>query len=271
MLPLAPGANGHPPSPPIEASSAATPAFTAVTAFASPAPRVLWKCMPMRMPVASDTRRCRSRTRPGVVVPIVSARVSMSAPQSVPRRAACTTASGGVRPWNGQSHAVASTSSTAPAAWWASSTIAGSSASDSCVVRPVLARLCSSDIETTYSMRGIPAAMDRRAPLRLATRAENSTDGHRCSAAATCSASASAGTARGETKLVTSMRRTPVAASASSRRSLPASGTGASICSPSRRPTSRMSTDGPGVMPVPGRARAGGGPRSVRRSGPPGP
>ena len=46
MLPLAPGANGHPPRPPIEASSRVTPALTAAYALARPAPRVLWKCAP---------------------------------------------------------------------------------------------------------------------------------------------------------------------------------------------------------------------------------
>ena len=64
----------------------------------------------------------------------------------------------------------------------------------------------------------------------------------RDSSAATWSASARAGTAFGETKDVASIRRTPVATSASSISSLASSGTGASSCRPSRMPTSRTST-----------------------------
>ena len=50
---FAPGANGHPPSPPTEASSRVTPAVTAAYALASPAPRVLWKCAPSGMSAIS--------------------------------------------------------------------------------------------------------------------------------------------------------------------------------------------------------------------------
>ena len=38
------GANGHPPIPPQLASMTSTPASTAAATFASPAPRVSWKC-----------------------------------------------------------------------------------------------------------------------------------------------------------------------------------------------------------------------------------
>ena len=52
-----------------------------------------------------------------------------------------------------------------------------------------------------------------------------------------------AGTARGDTKAVASIRPTPVAARASSKRVLASVLIGASICRPSRGPTSRMSTE----------------------------
>src|SRR5512132_2861950 len=59
----------------------------------------------------------------------------------------------------------------------------------------------------------------------------------------TWSVSAIAGTARGETNEPTSMRRTPVSESASTRRTRASTGTGGSFWSPSRGPTSRMLTD----------------------------
>src|ERR1700722_6327796 len=44
MLLVAPGAYGQPPRPPTEASKSATPSSRAASTFASPVPRVLWKC-----------------------------------------------------------------------------------------------------------------------------------------------------------------------------------------------------------------------------------
>ena len=52
-----------------------------------------------------------------------------------------------------------------------------------------------------------------------------------------------AGTAVGDTKATASMRATPAATSASISRTRSATATGASGCSPSRGPTSRMTTD----------------------------
>ena len=43
-LPVAPGANGQPPSPDTEPSKDRAPASVAAITFASPMPRVLWKC-----------------------------------------------------------------------------------------------------------------------------------------------------------------------------------------------------------------------------------
>ena len=44
MLPVAPGANGQPPSPASEPSKERTPASMPATTLARPMPRVLWKC-----------------------------------------------------------------------------------------------------------------------------------------------------------------------------------------------------------------------------------
>ena len=132
--------------------------------------------------------------------------------------------------------------SSEPPAPWASSAISPTAATASAVERPALARLCPSEADTTYSRFAIPASTARTAPRGLATSADQWTSPQRDSSAATCSASARAGTAFGETKDVTSIRRTPVATSASSISSLASSGTGASSCRPSRIPTSRTST-----------------------------
>src|SRR5690606_33388525 len=45
MLPVAPGANGQPPSPAMEASKRLAPASSAASALASPRPLVSWKCV----------------------------------------------------------------------------------------------------------------------------------------------------------------------------------------------------------------------------------
>ena len=88
----------------------------------------------------------------------------------------------------------------------------------------------------------IPAATARRAPLGLATSAEKAMSPNSCRCAASSAASASAGTLVGDTKAVTSTSRTPVAATAASSSSLASNGMGVSICSPSRRQTSRIVT-----------------------------
>src|SRR5258706_9415299 len=49
MLPLAPGAYGHPPRPPEEASKVAMLISNAASVFASAVPRVSWKCMARRL------------------------------------------------------------------------------------------------------------------------------------------------------------------------------------------------------------------------------
>ena len=65
--PTRPGAYGHPPSPPIDASKRVTPRSSAATTFASAVPRVLWKCRPTRSLVipARSSASSRSSTRRG--------------------------------------------------------------------------------------------------------------------------------------------------------------------------------------------------------------
>src|SRR3954465_7422132 len=244
MLPLAPGAKGQPPGPPTEASSCVTPAWTAASALAWPVPRVSWKCTPTAIPGQARRRASSSGvTRRGVVVPMVSPRQSWSAPAVTAARATSTVRVIGVRPSNGQSHAVAMMTSREPPAPCASAAISPTAATASAVLRPALARLCPSEAETTYSRFDTPESTARDPPRGLATRADQCTSPQRESSAATWSASASAGTAFGETNDVASIRRTPVATSASSISSLASSGTGSSSWRPSRIPTSRTSTD----------------------------
>src|SRR3954451_11009614 len=243
MLPLAPGANGQPPRPPTEESSWVTPAWTAASALAWPVPRVSWKCTPTAVPgQARRTASSSCTTRNGVVVPMVSPRQSWSAPAVTAALATSTVRGIGVRPSNGQSQAVAMMTSSEPPAPCARAAISPTAATASAVLRPALARLCPSEAETTYSRFDTPESTARDAPRGLATSADQCTSPQRDSSAATWSASASAGTAFGETNEVASIRRTPVATSASSISSLAPSGIGASSCSPSRMPTSRMST-----------------------------
>ena len=214
-----------------------TPACTAASALACPVPRVSWKCTPTGTP--GQARRTASSswtTRSGVVVPMVSPRHSWSAPAVTAARATSTVRATGVRPSNGQSQAVAMMTSSEPPAPCARPAISPTAATASAVDRPALARLCPSEAETTYSRLATPASTARTAPRALATSADQCTPGQRDSSAATASASASAGTAFGETNDVASIRRTPVATRASSISSFASSGTGASSWRPSRMP-----------------------------------
>src|SRR5690554_4552507 len=55
ILPVALGANGQPPSPPILASSVVTPDHTAAQALAMPVLRVSWKCARILMWLGSSS------------------------------------------------------------------------------------------------------------------------------------------------------------------------------------------------------------------------
>src|ERR671929_1779990 len=104
MLPVARGANGQPPVPPIEASSTVQPAAIAATAFAKPVLRVLWKWQPTGTPYAMVPRTSVS-TCDGTPTPIVSARTISSGFVSATRRATSRTCAGSTAPSNGQPNA----------------------------------------------------------------------------------------------------------------------------------------------------------------------
>ena len=93
--------------------------------------------------------------------------------------------------------------------------ISAKPANDSSVERRTFARLWLSDTEITITISSTFAASARSAPRGLATRATYFTFGLRLIPAITASASASAGTALGETNDVTSILWRPLSDSAS--------------------------------------------------------
>ena len=95
-------------------------------------------------------------TRAGLVVPMVSPRQSPSAPSSTARRVTSTVRWTGVGPSKGQSQAVATITSTVPAASWTTSATSRTAARAAAVGRRTLARLCPSAAETTYSIVRMP-------------------------------------------------------------------------------------------------------------------
>ena len=246
-LPLAPGANGQPPSPPTLASSRTAPCSIATSPLAIANPRVSCRCTPTGTSTASTTASTSAATSVGTPTPIVSARPIDDAPASAERRAASTTAAGAIGPSYGHpndvDNVISITASSSPEANEANSVSASS------VDAPALCRLWVSLTDTTYCRWSIPAASARSAPRRLSTSPQRTTS--RCFVAAlSASASAIAGTRSGRTKLVSSSSRTPAATSASAMAILASVLIGASSWSPSRRLTSRMSTDdGRPVMP----------------------
>ena len=175
-------------------------------------------------------------------MPVVSPNAIRSAPSPSTRSTMDATRVGGTSPSYGQPKLVDTITSTVAPAAWTSPMRRPMSASDSSVDRLTLWRLWVSEAETTTSSSRKPAARARWAPRELGTRAEYRTSGAFRAAAHTSSASAICGIALGCTKLTASMRRTPVAESASSRRTLASVGTGSSFCRPSRGPTSRIET-----------------------------
>ena len=175
MLPLAPGANGQPPSPPTEASSRVTPErHRRVRAGQTGAAGVV------EVRAQRDVADQRAHVRDQVGDPPRRGGadgVGDREPVDAASHAAVTMSTtrwGGVGPSNGQSHAVAMMTSTEAPLSWAIATISAISAVASAVERPTLARLCPSAADTTYSIEPRPAAMARLAPLGLATSAENS-------------------------------------------------------------------------------------------------
>ncbi len=96
MLPVAPGGTGQPPSSPNDDSNERTPAPSAATTFASPWPRVLWKCAVSSTPRSSPSKN--APTWAGLAIPVVSPKAISSQPASTSRRAIASTRSRGTSP-----------------------------------------------------------------------------------------------------------------------------------------------------------------------------
>src|SRR5487761_927572 len=240
MLPVAPGAYGQPPSPPTDASKSATPSSSAVSTFASPVPRVLWKCRFRAVSGCRDRNSPTSAcTRAGVAIPVVSPNETESAPSATARLATATVRSTGTSPSYGQPHAVATITWQVTPAWCAASMITAMSSSDSSVLRLTFLRLCVSEADTTASSSANPASSARAAPREFGTRAEYLTPAARRICFQTSSASAICGMAFGCTNDTASIRCTPVADNRSISAILASGGTGSSFCRPARGPTSR--------------------------------
>src|ERR1017187_321524 len=173
ILPVAPGAYGHPPSPPTEASKSATPSSSAVRTLASPVPRVLWKCrLRGTSGYAERNSPTSSRTRPGVAIPVVSPNETVSAPSATARPATRTTRSTGTSPSYGQPHAVDTITWQVAPRRCASAMMTAMSSSDSSVPRLTFLRLWVSEADTTASISASPQSRARLAPRRFGTRAE---------------------------------------------------------------------------------------------------
>src|SRR5580693_1254987 len=240
MFPVAPGAYGQPPRPPTEASKSATPSSSAVSTFASPVPRVLWKCRLSAVSGCLDRNSpTSSRTRAGVAIPVVSPNETESAPSATARLATPTTRCTGTSPSYGQPHAVETITWQVAPAWCAWSMRTAMSSSDSSVLRFTFLRLCVSEADTTASSSVNPASSARAAPREFGTRAEYLTPGVRVTCRQTSSASAICGMALGCTKDTASIRCTPVPDRVLISSTLAPVGTGSSFCRPSLGPTSR--------------------------------
>ena len=244
MLPVAPGANGQPPSPPIDDSNSRTPSSSPFITLARPMPRVLWKCSAMmasgkRLRIASTVRV----TTGGVAMPVVSPSEMWRAPPSRYAPTSLSTLSIDTSPSNGQPNAVA----TAPRNGMpkrraiAANSVKSASAASSDLLR--LVRQCVSEADTKDAIMSTLAAAARSAPRALGTRPVSRTPGRRSISAITSAASASCGTARGDTNEVTSKLRTPALISAFITCALVSVGMNSgSDWKPSRVPTSVTST-----------------------------
>ena len=101
MFPVARGANGQPPMPPIEASSKPAPPSSAAIAFAYPVLRVLCRWTPIGVPTLTAAATS-ARTRVGVLTPIVSARTISSGAASASSATISAIQPGSTAPSNGQ-------------------------------------------------------------------------------------------------------------------------------------------------------------------------
>ena len=122
---------------------------------------------------------------------------------------------------------------------WASAAISAKPFSDSARLRFTFFRLWLSEAEANSTIASTPASIAAAAPRALGTSAVRCASWRSRNAAITSAASRICGTARGETKDVTSNRRSPASSSAWTSAILRFVGTKTgSDCSPSRGPTS---------------------------------
>ncbi len=206
MLPVAPGANGQPPSPAIDDSYSRMPRSSPTITLARPTPRVLWKCSAMRScgkalldrlardATPSAASPCRSCRRASDAVD-AELRVGVDDPQRG-RRPAPRLRTGSrtrMRPRRAPACGRAR-SPRSPRRWRATASIGA--------LR--LAWLCVSLAETKHTISSTPAPSARSAPRALGASAAMCASARRVSSASMSCASASCGTARGLTNDVAS-------------------------------------------------------------------
>jgi hypothetical protein len=205
---------------------------------------VLWKCQRSGRPAATSAATSASaRTPAGTPTPIVSASATSSGWAWTHRASTSATRSGTTSPSNGQPNAAAMVTVVRSPAVRARSAIRVHAAIASSVLTPWLRWLNVSVATTTTLTSSTPARIARSRPRSFSTRPIQET-WPRGSMPQSSSASASCGTRAGFTKLVTSIRRTPLPASMPMSSALAAVGrVTASFCSPSRGATSTICTD----------------------------
>jgi len=171
-LPEAPGANGQPPSPPMDASKLVTPCSIAARMLGIAIARVSWVCS-VHSILGKRGIRCSS-TRPtwrGLAMPVVSARPTARAPISISRPTMCSSCASGTSPSNGQPNDVEMPHPTCRFAAAATRSTAPSLSSDSAIVMFTLARLWLSLADSTVWIASTPASIARTAPFSLGTSA----------------------------------------------------------------------------------------------------
>ena len=170
MLPVAAGANGHPPIPPLLASSAVTPASMAARALAYPVFLVLWKWQRSGASVTLRTALASVRTSRGTATPIVSASATSFTPASAHWRTMSVTRSGRTSPSNGQPNAAPTVSVTRRPASRAAAAMPAVARTASAVVIPWFFAENVSVATTTMLISSTPAATARSIPRRFSTR-----------------------------------------------------------------------------------------------------
>ena len=172
-LPEAPGANGQPPSPPMEASKWVTSCSMAARMLGMAIARVSWVWSVHSTPGKRGTSRSSTRaTWAGLAMPVVSARPMPRAPMSTRRATTDSRCATGTSPSKGQPNEQEMPETTGTAARRATSATAASLASDSAMVMFTLARLWLSLADTTVWISSTRASTARTAPLSLGTSAE---------------------------------------------------------------------------------------------------